>query len=93
MGGFKSKQTAVLLFLSRCLYSDPGTFFIPCLCSLFSYMELEAKLAHSKGLTLDAMVDNDDRQKQIEQSQGGWTSSVGDQTRAAAMASAGGQRR
>jgi hypothetical protein len=68
-------------------------FFIRCLYSLFSYMELEAKLAHSKGLTLDAMVDNDDRQKQIEQSRGGWTSSVGDQTRAAAMASAGGQRR
>ena len=56
-------------------------------------MELEAKLASSKGLTLDAVMSSADRQQEIDRLRRGWTSTIGGQTRAAAMASAGGQRR
>ena len=64
------------------------------------YMELEAKLAHAQGVTLDAAVDSADRSQHgtfgnMNMSGTKRTSTVGDQTRAAAMASAGnlGQRR
>ena len=54
-------------------------------------MELEEKYAHTKGLTLNDAVDGADRQQQLDQLRRGWSSTVGDQTRAAAMASAAGR--
>jgi len=69
----------------------------------YRYMELEAKLAQSNGISLETALTNADRASFFSPSNksssfsfppySGMPSQLGDQTRAAAMASAGGQRR
>ena len=65
-------------------------------------MELEAKLAQSRGISLETALANADRASLLSPSSSssfslppysGIPSQLGDQTRAAAMASACGQRR
>ena len=63
---------------------------------MYRYMQLEAKLANARGVTLDSAVYSADNQQHGAFGNLNMSASarrIGDQTRAAAMASAGGLRR